>query len=128
MNGDRDVFPHKILIVDDESLIRWSLAEALVQEGFDVVAVENGQKAVEVAERLQFDYVITDLVMPERDGWEVLSFFRETQPRARVILITACGGDNALRLAKEKGAWAYVEKPYVLEQIKGMVKRPNPRA
>ncbi len=64
--------------------------------------------------------------MPELDGWEVLKIAKETQPQPRVIIITARGTEETGRIAKEKGAWAYVEKPYIIDKIKAILKEdPN---
>jgi DNA-binding NtrC family response regulator len=113
---------HKILIADDEFLIRWSLAQALSQEGYDVISVEDGRKAIEAAQAQHFDFIITDLFMPELDGWEVLETIKETRPPTRVIIITAHGEEDIGRIAKEKGACAYVEKPYLIDKIKKILK------
>ncbi|MGA2314812.1 MAG: response regulator [Thermodesulfobacteriota bacterium] len=109
---------YKILIADDEFLIRWSLTQALSQEGYDVISVEDGRKAVEAAQAQHFDFIITDLIMPELDGWKVLEMTRQTQSPPRVIIITARGSEDTGGIAKTKGAWAYVEKPYIIDKIK----------
>jgi len=87
-----------------------------------VISVENGMKAIEAVTTQHFDIIITDLVMPELDGWKVLENARQTQPPPRVIIITAHGKDDTEKIAKEKGAWAYVEKPYIIDKIKGILK------
>lgn len=110
--------PCKILIADDEYLIRWSLTQALCQEGYEVTSAENGRKAIEAAAAQHFDFIITDLIMPESNGWEVLETAMQAQPPPRVIIITARGNAEMARTAKEKGAWAYVEKPYIIDRIK----------
>ncbi len=112
----------RVLIADDEFLIRWSLAEALSHEGYEVLAVENGQKAIMAAEAQPFDFVITDLIMPEADGWQVLEKTRRMFPQPRVIIITAHGQEEMKRTAKERGAWAYIEKPHLIENIKELLK------
>jgi len=114
--------PCKILIADDEFLIRWSLAQALSQEGYDVTAVEDGKKAIETAKRQHFDFIITDLLMPELDGWKVLEMARQIESSPRVIIITAHGKEGTGSIAKERGAWAYVEKPYIIEKVKEILK------
>jgi DNA-binding NtrC family response regulator len=118
----KTVIPQRVLIADDEFLIRWSLSEALSQEGYEVIAVEDGKKAVETAKTGHFDFIITDLVMPELNGWKVLETVQEIQPPPRVIIITAHGKEDSERIAKEKGAWAYVQKPYLIEKIKAILK------
>ena len=114
--------PRKILIADDEYLIRWSLSQALSQQGYEVFSAENGTKAIEAIKAEPFDYIITDLLMPETDGWRVLDTARQTWPQPRVIVITAHGKEGTREMAKEKGAWAYIEKPYVLDKIKELLK------
>ncbi len=99
-------------------MIRWSLTQALSQEGYDVISVEDGRKAIEAAQAQQFDFIITDLIMPELDGWQVLEMARQTQSPPRVIIVTARGSEDTGRIAKTKGAWAYVEKPYIIDKIK----------
>ncbi|OGP72598.1 MAG: hypothetical protein A2W09_03545 [Deltaproteobacteria bacterium RBG_16_50_11] len=121
--GRESIKPLKILIVDDELLIRWSLTQALSQEGHEVMAVENATKAIDATRHHLFDYIITDLVMPELDGWTVLEFARQNHPSSRVILITAYGAEDTKKIAKERGAWAYIEKPYLIDEIKKIIKQ-----
>lgn len=116
--GGRIIHSYKILIADDEFLIRWSLTQALCQEGYEVISVEDGRKAVEAAQAQHFDFIITDLIMPELDGWEVLRVVQQIQSPPRVIIITAHSREETGKMAKEKGAWAYVEKPYIIDKIK----------
>ena len=104
-------------------MIRWSLSQALSQEGYDVISVEDGKKAVEKTKTQHFDFIITDLVMPGLDGWEVLEIARQADPPARVIIITgAHGREDMQTMAKERGAWAYLEKPYIIDNIKNLLK------
>lgn len=119
---EKVIQPQKILIADDEFLIRWSLSQALSQEGYEVIVVEDGKRAIEIAKAQHFDFIITDLVMPEMDGWEVLKVVQQIQTPPRVIIITAHGKEDTGRMAKEKGACAYVEKPYIIENIKKILK------
>ncbi len=107
----------KILIVDDEFLIRWSLSEAISEEGYSVKAVENGKQALEAIDTECFDLVITDLVMPSPDGWEVLKHVKEKYPRAEVVIITAHGTQDTEAAAKERGAYGYIEKPEIIDKI-----------
>lgn len=60
--------------------------------------------------------------MPELDGWEVLRVVQKIQPPPRVIIITAHGKEDTGRKAKERGAWAYVEKPYIIDKIKEILR------
>jgi CheY-like chemotaxis protein len=105
-------------------LIRWSLSQALAREGYDVISVGDGKKAIEAARAQRFDFIITDLVMPGSNGWEVLETIRQSQLQSppRVIIITAHGEDETKNALLEKGAWAYVEKPYIIDRIKDILK------
>ncbi|MFB3884804.1 MAG: response regulator [Thermodesulfobacteriota bacterium] len=109
-------------MADDEFLIRWSLCQALSQEGYEVVSVEDGKKAMEAIRIQHFDYIVVDLTMPELDGWEVLDLIRRFEPATRVIVVTAYGEKDTEKIAKERGAWAYVEKPFIIGQIKDLLK------
>ena len=110
-------------------MIRWSLSEALAREGYEVISVDDGKKAIEAARAEHFDFIITDLVMPESDGWEVLESIRQCQlqPLPRVIIITAHGEEETKNAVLEKGAWAYVEKPYIIDRIKDILKGNDTR-
>lgn len=119
--GERPIKTGRILIADDEYLIRWSLTQALTHEGYEVVAVEDGKKAVEAVRAETFNFIITDLVMPEMDGWEVLELVRQIPTPPRVIMITAHGEKDTEKITKEKGAWAYVEKPFIIDKIKNLL-------
>jgi two-component system response regulator AtoC len=121
----RDSLPYRILIADDEFLIRWSLEQVLTQEGHQVVTAEDGQKAIEAGRTTVFDFVITDIFMPELDGWHVLDAISRCQPSTRVIIMTAHGESELGTLAKEKGAFAYVEKPYLIQRIKDILKETS---
>ena len=103
-------------------MIRWSLSQALSQERYEVRDFEDGKKALDAASTEHFDVIITDLVMPELDGWQVLEYFKQFQPQSRVIIITAHGKENSEKVAGEKGAWAYIEKPYIIDRIKELLK------
>ncbi len=102
----------KILVVDDEAPIREVLQKGLSQMGgFLVDTAKNGQEAIEKVERETFDMVLTDLMMPEMDGMELLRIVKGTRPELPVIMMTAYGSiDNAVE-AMKIGANDYITKP-----------------
>ena len=116
------------MIADNEYLIRWSLSQALLQEGYEVIVVDNGKQAVEAARQHRFDFIITDLVMPELSGWDILWYARQMEPEPRVVIMTAQGKEETKAVAMERGAWAYVEKPYIIDMIKGILKEFVPES
>ena len=111
----------RILIVDDEAMIRALLTEVLSQEGYDVVTAEDGQEAVSILERGGIDLVLTDMVMPRGSGLEVLEAARRYDPRLPVLVMTGFPSiDDAADLAR-MGVGDYISKPFDLEVIKELV-------
>ena len=107
----------KVLVVDDDDLIRWSLVRFLSHAGYEVTTAVNGLEALTIAGTLHFDFVITDLCMPELDGWKLLDKLMQLQPPPRVIVMSAHEERDDHRMVKEKGGWAYLEKSGLLDRI-----------
>ncbi|MGA1861844.1 response regulator [Deferribacter thermophilus] len=107
----------RILIVDDEDYVRDSLKIILLTENYDVVDVDNGYKALEMLENMYFDFVITDIKMPEMDGITLLKKIKYKFPDIPVIVMTGFPSiDNAIAALKE-GAFDYVTKPFKVEDL-----------
>ncbi len=117
-DGCKVVRTLNILIADDDALIRWSLDRFLSQAGHQTATATNGLEALSIAKSRQFDFVITDLSMPELDGWKLLDKLTQLPYPPRVIVMTAQeeGADNYRKVA-ERGGWAYVEKTRLLDGI-----------
>jgi CheY-like chemotaxis protein len=79
----------KILLVEDESITRASLADLLRKESYDIEEARDGAEASELFEKQRFDLVITDLVMPQLNGFKLIASVRSKSPKTPVILITA---------------------------------------
>lgn len=111
----------KILVVDDERLIRNFLAETLTRKKFEVVTAENGRKAVGLLKENAFDMVITDMAMPEMNGMEVLKKAKEISPSTVVVIVTAYGSiENAVE-AMKLGAFNYLIKPFSPDTIEALI-------
>jgi len=108
----------KILVVDDEAPIRNFLQKGLPRTGeFSVEVAQNGKEAIEKIEADIFDLVLTDLMMPEMDGMELLKTIKGTRPEMPVIIITGHGSiDNAVE-AMKVGANDYITKPFDLQEL-----------
>ena len=112
---------YSILIVDDEPLIRKSLYEILKIAGFDAHAVSSGEEALAFIENKTVDIVITDMKLPKMSGLELLSFIKKYVPETQVILITGYGSIETAVEAMKKGAFDYVTKPIIDDEIKILI-------
>ena len=111
-----------VLVVDDEQLIRWSLAERMRAEGYDVVEAATGQEALDRA-REGVDLVLLDYKLPDLDGVTVLRRLRELDPDALVILLTAYASVETAVEAMKEGAFHFANKPFDLEDVAFLVAR-----
>jgi len=115
----------KILIVDDEPLMRNFLMEALKRKKIDVLTAEDGEKALKILAEHSFDMVITDLKMPGMTGMEVLKKIKELSPQTLVMIMTAFGSiENAVEAIKA-GAFHYLIKPFSLESLMANIEKAN---
>lgn len=115
----------KILVVDDEAIMRDYLCEALSRKGFEVIPAENGLKALELMQEFSFDMVVTDMKMPGMNGLELLKKIKEIAPQIIVIVVTAYGSiENAVDVMKA-GAFHYLIKPFSLESLIANIEKAN---
>ena len=108
---------NKILIVDDEKLMRMSLEDKLTKEGYAVTSFSNALEGIKTLQSTNFDAVITDLRLPKVDGMDFLREIKKASPDTVVVIMTAYGSiENAVTAMKE-GAYDYVTKPFPLEEL-----------
>jgi PAS domain S-box-containing protein len=107
----------RILVVDDEAPVRETLAEMLVAVNHEVELAGSGQEAVEKLRRSSFDFVFTDLAMPEMDGWETARAIREEWPNLQIILVTGYGPTTIPPAGEEKLVDAVIGKPFDFAQV-----------
>ena len=110
-----------LLIVDDETNIRRVLAAMLKREGFEVTTAADGEQALAVLHRSPIDTVITDLVMPNLGGMELLKRVGAEFPDVPVIMITAHGTVDTAVEAMKAGAFDYITKPFEQEELKKVI-------
>jgi len=113
----------KILVVDDELLIRDFLAETLKRKDFEVTTADNGRTAISILKNNTFDMIITDMKMPHATGIDVLKKVKELCPKTIVIVITAFGSiENAVE-AMHLGAFNYLIKPFSPDAIEAIIQK-----
>lgn len=113
----------KILVVDDEELIRWSLDQSLTEEGYEVIKAESGEEALEKVKVESPDLVFLDLQLPGITGMEALQKMKEINPHVIVIIITALGVVEMVVKAMKLGAYNYISKPFNLDELSIMVEK-----
>jgi DNA-binding NtrC family response regulator len=126
-------FPHaakksavaRVLVVDDEALVRWSVAETLLDQGYEVTEAHDAASALR-----QFsmplgatDVVLLDLRLPDSDDLHVLSAMHRLAPTTPVILMTAYGTPELFDRARQLGAFTVVNKPFEMDDLAPLIER-----
>ncbi len=122
-------FPVHVLVVDDEPLIRWSVAESLGELGFDVEEAPDAESALRIvtSTALPFQVIVLDLRLPDMNDLSLLGTIRQLLPRAHLILMTAFGTPEIVAAARAIGA-DVLSKPFELSELNRLVAedRRNP--
>ena len=114
--------PVRVLVVDDEPLVRWSVSETLTDEGYEVAEAGDGASAIQaLSVAAHADVVLLDLRLPDCDDLRVLSAVRRLVPGTPVIVMTAFGSPESLREARQLGAFAVLDKPFEMDALVPLV-------
>ena len=111
----------KILIVDDEHLVRWSVRRYLEAEGFVAIDAASGHEALEILAKENISILITDLIMPEMNGVELIRNAKEVNPELPILVITANDSSGLVNSATEAGAIRTFNKPIPFRELVGAV-------
>jgi DNA-binding NtrC family response regulator len=117
------ILPYKVLIVDDEKILRLSLSEILSHNGFSPVDASSGRRAMEIFEKEKPSAVILDLKMPEMDGIETMHELKKIDPDVPVIIITAHGDVPTAVESIKLGAYDFIVKPPKFDRLIVTLKR-----
>jgi two-component system, sensor histidine kinase and response regulator len=117
-----------ILLIEDEARLRDNLQTLLQTEGYCVTTAPNGAEGIKSLRKESFDLVITDLVMPEVDGFQVLEYLKAYSPNTVVVVMTAYVSASSAIDAMRKGAYDYLSKPFEFELMKATITRALEKA
>lgn len=117
----------RVLVVDDEPLIRWSLREALGDRGFAVTEAGDGKTAVRALKEATHapDVVLLDYRLPDSDDLRLFSTIKSLVPRGHVILMTAYGTPEVAKTAVDLGAYLVISKPFEVGEIAALISRAH---
>lgn len=111
----------KVLVVDDEQVVREFLTQLLAIETTEVKCAEDGLKAIEAVKKENFDLAFLDIRMPGMGGLETFRELKKLSPNTKYVMITGYAVDDLLEQAKKEGAVYSIKKPFDINQIKKIV-------
>ncbi len=113
----------KVLIVDDEETLTWSMARSLSKdrEKYEVIIANNGGEALNLLKKNKIDLVISDIRMPDINGLDLLVKIKKEYPQTKVIIMTAYGSSDVQKEANRRGSLYYVEKPFEISDIRKII-------
>ena len=111
----------RILIVDDSDELTHVIAEFMTMFGYRVYTAKDGVDALKCLESETMDVVVSDIHMPRMDGYTLMTEIKSRHPQTPIVLITGFSVSEAKKLAFEKGADAFVAKPFHLKDLKGVI-------
>jgi YesN/AraC family two-component response regulator len=113
----------KVLIVDDEETLTWSMAKSLSKDKdkYEVIIANNGKEALTLLRNNKIDLVISDIRMPDINGLDLLVKIKKDYPDTKVIIMTAYGSSDVQKEANRRGSLYYVEKPFEISDIRKII-------
>jgi two-component system response regulator AtoC len=113
----------RILVVDDEHLIRWSLEQSLKKQGYDVMTAASGEEAIRQVQEDAPELMLLDIQLPGMDGLAVLEKTKEIDSEILVVMVTALGVLETAVKAMRLGAYDYINKPFNLDELSIIVRK-----
>ena len=115
----------RVLVVDDEPLIRWSLSEALADAGHSVVEAGDAGAVVQTLSSGTFDVVLLDYRLPDSNDLDLLAAVRRLSPSSAVVMMTAFGTPEVVQSAIGLGAYRVVPKPFEVQEMVDLVREAH---
>jgi len=116
-----EVKKRKILLVEDETVLREALQEWLVSDGYEVEVAESGEEALERIKKEEFGVIVLDLRLPGIDGLRAFEEAKDIKPEIKGVIITAYPSKETLEKAKEIGLLDYLAKPFKVEDLEKII-------
>ncbi len=113
----------RILVIDDEPLMRITIQDALEAEGYKVTSTDTGGNGLSILRDTGMDIIITDLKLPDIDGIGILKEVKKISPDTQVIMITAYGSIDSAITAMKEGAVDYLTKPFSMDELLLIINR-----
>jgi CheY-like chemotaxis protein len=114
-----------ILVVEDHEDTRSALSKLLARFGYNVAAAENCREALLLLDNLRFDVLVSDIGLPDGDGFELVGEAKRRQPLARTVALTALTGEEDRERGRRAGFDHYLTKPLEFEKLRGLLNSPN---
>ena len=117
---------YKILVIDDNVVVRNTIVQILEAEGYEVVSAEDGRRGLSAFRSEKPDLVITDIIMPDMEGLEIIVTLQKSNPQIRIVAVSGSGRLNEvdyLEYAEKLGAYATLTKPFRREELLSIVRR-----
>lgn len=113
----------KIMVVDDAGVIRFMLKKLFEKNGFEVIALDNGKKAISQYSEIKPDLVTMDITMPEMDGITAVQEIMKIDPLAKIVVCSALGQADKVKAAMLAGAKSFLVKPFQPEKVLAAVQK-----
>src|SRR5210317_1861287 len=116
----------KILLIDDEEGMRRWTSHFLNTSGHDAITATDGQPGIELARQIEFDLVITDIIMPDKEGLETIMELKKEHPNLPIVAMSGGGhmhSEDILEMALSLGAVATLQKPFTGDELLEMIDR-----
>ena len=113
----------RVLVVEDESLIRWSIAETLARTGHTVIEADNAESAIRALKEMSqpVDVVLLDYRLPDSNDLTLLATLRRLLPHTPVVMMTAYGTEDVIGGALDLGAYDVLDKPFDMQDLEPML-------
>jgi two-component system response regulator AtoC len=115
--------PYKILIIDDEKLIRWALEQHLLKQGYQVATADSAEKGLLLFTEDTPDLLLLDNCLPDMTGIQLLEKLHVREQNFKVIMITAYDMSETAVKSMNLGAYEYISKPFNLEELTALIKK-----